>query len=397
MSANSNINYNTSSNNNLINNTIKSITLDKIKGMIIGAATGDALGAPSEFKYNLKDMPYTGWIQYKPRLHIRYQGFNYASIGQITDDTEMSLSLLRQILADQTYNSENIIEAYLDWAYYTHYTYNKTGQSVTKKTRPFGMGINTRSLLGSIKQIKTYINRYKKKFGISPWLKLNEAQQYKGIRDQSKAVKDNQANGSLMRMYPLSLLPDNIRESATIIDCQLTNPSVVNLDCSLFAVRVLRRLLVGDSKVKALTFATKQGYHSSEMIKTVNSALQKEVRDITSGGWVLHSIYIAIRALIEFDRYDLAIDWIVKQEGDTDTNASIAGAWLGANIGYNNMLKEGEDYKIKDKTIKRNQYNFDQVTNCDTLDADYPRPPKYRLNDFEQLSQATYNFANLNR
>lgn len=60
-----------------------SITSDKIAGMIIAAATGDALGAPSEFKYNFKEMPYKGWIMYKPRLLIRMQGYHHGVIGQM--------------------------------------------------------------------------------------------------------------------------------------------------------------------------------------------------------------------------------------------------------------------------------------------------------------------------
>lgn len=300
----------------------------------------------------------------------------------------MSLTLLRSIIANKTYCPEKVVEAYLEWAYRKPYTYtNSLGKEITKNTRPFGMGVNTRTLFGQIKTVKTYIKRYNKKYEQSPWLTLNEGSKYSTLTTQSNNVFSNQANGTLMRLYPLAILPDNTRELATIIDCNITNPSVVNIDCSLYAVRVLRHLLLGKTPKEALMSATKLRYHSSDMTTTVQNALDKKPRDILSGGWVLHSIYVAIRTLNEFNRYDLAMDWIIKQGGDTDTNASIAGAWLGASIGYKALLIEGEQYKLpgSNDITTRNKYNFNHVLNATTLDGDYPRPEKYRLQDFHQL------------
>jgi len=376
------------------------ISLDRIAGMIIGAATGDALGAPSEFKYNRNIMPYTGWIIYAPRLLIRMQGYHTAVVGQPTDDTEMSLTLLRSLIDNNGYQPKLIVKDYLNWAYHKPFTYlDSSGNIHSKNTRPFGMGINTKSLFGQIKTVNGYVKRYRKKFNQDPLLELEQSSQYNRLNLQSTEVRSNQGNGSLMRLYPLALLPDGIREQATIIDCQLTNPSIVNLDCSLYAVRVLRTLLLGESATNALHKAGQHIYHSYEIIETVQQALRKEKRDISSGGWVLHALYIAIRSLIEFDRYDLAMDWIIKLGGDTDTNAAIAGAWLGASIGYQNLLSEGETYYINSEgiiqddyspsytTTTRNAYNFNRVLNVTTLDGDYPRPKQYRLQDFHELIQ----------
>ena len=74
--------------------------LDKVKGCMLGAAVGDALGMPNESTMpNLKKMRY-GYRK-------AYKGHPNAGLtaGQFTDDTQMMI-LVATLLADGRYSDE---------------------------------------------------------------------------------------------------------------------------------------------------------------------------------------------------------------------------------------------------------------------------------------------------
>ena len=75
----------------------------------------------------------------------------------------------------------------------------------------------------------------------------------------------------------------------------------------------------------------------TEMFEQLND---NECRDITKNkGYVVHSFYCAMWALKKIGEvsditYSKLIDQIIRWGGDTDTNAAIAGAIIGAFHGY---------------------------------------------------------------
>lgn len=123
----------------MISGKQSNITLDKVQGMLMGAFLGDALGAPHEFKCN-KNTLYTGILEHQGFRISRFQGRNDLMVGQVTDDSEMTLALLRTLIKDGEYVKNNVILSYLAWA-------NSGG---------WMMGINTRALLRGVKTIKEY-------------------------------------------------------------------------------------------------------------------------------------------------------------------------------------------------------------------------------------------------
>ena len=72
--------------------------IDKISGMFWGLVIGDALGACYEYDSSIK---WTGLIPRNSKSLFSY--------GQVTDDTELTISLLDSII---TYNLENNIKGY---------------------------------------------------------------------------------------------------------------------------------------------------------------------------------------------------------------------------------------------------------------------------------------------
>ena len=85
-----------------------------VLGMFYGAAVGDALGFPFEPSHGPSVSEYHGKFEYRPSL-IKRSGLKYGVIGQISDDTEMTMALLRSIVDNKgKYSRNKAILAYED-------------------------------------------------------------------------------------------------------------------------------------------------------------------------------------------------------------------------------------------------------------------------------------------
>jgi hypothetical protein len=119
---------------------------DALRGMLWGAAIGDALGAPHEFRTGTPLRKYTGLLEFPLVRQNQWQGRRVGVVGQVSDDTEMGLALADALAAARRYDSDRVVEAYLAWA---------------NSKCPF-MGRNTRALLHGVKTLRGYRGRYKK-------------------------------------------------------------------------------------------------------------------------------------------------------------------------------------------------------------------------------------------
>jgi ADP-ribosyl-[dinitrogen reductase] hydrolase len=310
----------------------------KIKGLVIGAAVGDALGVPFESRYSRDKYQYRGLIEYKGINFNRFRKppYKYLAVGQISDDTEMMLIIFRSLVRNHfTYNEDDVIKNYLEWAN-DKYTCH--------------MGINTRELFKGIKTVKGYRKRYQHKFS-----------------DKQLRYKC-QSNGAMMRCAILALLPIE----TGLKDCLLTNPGIVTLDANKVYLTLVQQSIKQVAKQKIIENIVLLDV-CPEVKEVVVSALSDYWdRDIEScKGWCLHSLYCAIFSFNNFDlfgSYSSVIDFIIGKGGDTDTNACIVGSLIGCYIGYDKMLQED--------LTKR---NISLVLACDTTSGDFPREKKWTL------------------
>jgi ADP-ribosyl-[dinitrogen reductase] hydrolase len=277
--------------------------LRRAQGCLVGQIAGDALGSLVEFQG-----PSTIRAKYSDGPRRLEDGGTWNTIaGQPTDDSEMALSLARTILDKGRYDVEKVARSYARWF----------------KSPPFDWGGTTEKALSVAVAC------------------LNSGQSVANATS-SAASRTSQANGALMRISPLGILgaalkPEKVVELARQ-DAGLTHPNVVSRDASaVFAV--------------ALSLAIRQGYGpTGTMHQTMELAervgvcepVQRCLRDaqtqppsdyLTEAGWVLVALQNAFYQMLRAESFEQGIVDTVRRGGDTDTNAAIAGALLGAICG----------------------------------------------------------------
>ncbi len=320
---------------------------DKVRGMLLGVATGDALGAPHEFHYQTPLSAYTGRLEHRLVVVRRFQpGKKFGHVGMVTDDTEMMIALARAIANTGGYDLNTVVKEYLIWA---------------NSQCPF-MGKNTRALFVGIKTIDGYAARHAALKGapMSAW---------------------SQSNGCLMRCAPLAALPDADWERAAAQDCGATNFHPVCIGAVRAYLTAARALLAGQAAADASSAAVKCAA-TVELMDLRNAIVEgicQVPRDVTTNkGWVLHGIYCAFYALNDqAPTFGARVDRIVRLGGDTDTNAAIAGGLLGALFGESALLSETPTGS-----------NIAAILSYRCTEGDLPRPERYapaRLRELADL------------
>lgn len=320
---------------------------NKLKGIIVGVCLGDALGMNVEFRNTEPKQEYNGLVPDKPwSVIFRYQQ-KHVEASSVSDDTEMTIVLLNSILDEKDYEADTVLREYLRWA--------NDGSPM--------MGKNTRALMKGVTTTKGFHKR-------------RERLIQEGL-DMSKT----QSNGSLMRASPLCLFSvinttDTGTNAAINTDCSFTNDNPVNRQSSLIFVSSLRLLIRGEdvsNLKKYLSNIIESRNYEKDVKDAIYQAMSKQGRDVSgkNKGWVCHALYMAFYCVLWFDNIEKAMDWCIGGHpgSDTDTNASIACALLGAKLGYNKMQEESKTQE----NIRRIQKYFATTTR------------KYVIRDFDVL------------
>jgi ADP-ribosylglycohydrolase len=211
-----------------------------------------------------------------------------ALAGQPTDDSEMALALARSILARGRFERESAAEAYRFWL----------------RSSPFDVG----GTVGA------------------------------ALRDRPNPA--SQANGSLMRVSPLGVFahafPPALAAELARQDSTLTHPNPACGDAAAaFVVAVGHAVREGDGPEAAFRAAEEwaRGAGGALLVLEALAAARREPpRCDTPGseGWVRIALQNAFHELLHAAGPEEGVVATVRRGGDTDTNAAIAGALLGA-------------------------------------------------------------------
>lgn len=267
---------------------------DRMSGCIAGLMSGDAIGAQVEFKSVAYIHHYfTNCRTHKKELFMRSGGTFNLEAGQVTDDSEMALSLI----ASFTHKGYNQYMAYLSY------------QNWIVDTNPFDCG-------------KTIWNAL-----------VN-----------NKSDKSSEANGALMRIAPLAMYYWNNEESLVLHaheDCVITHPNKICVDCNILYCLGIAKLIQGMNPVEmydyVLEYATTHDIEETVLNLLVTAKNQAPFDFIKNQGWVRIAFQNAFYQILHSTSVYEVIYRTVMNGGDTDTNAAISGAMAGAYYGMSSM------------------------------------------------------------
>lgn len=257
--------------------------LARAQGCLLGQLCGDALGSLVEFQ-----TPQQIAAAHPDGVRDLVDGGPFTLIaGQPTDDSELALALARTLVGADRYHAEAAWSAYEQWLL----------------SRPFDVGQTLAQALGG------------------------------------QPRQQSQANGALMRISPLGVFgagrdPRQVAGWARE-DAALTHPNPVCGDVNaLFAAAVA--LAVAEGCAPA-------ALHARIVAWAEEWSVDREVRDLVARavdappadctdrmGWVLLAFHNALWQLAHAPSLEAALVDTVGRGGDTDTNAAICGALLGA-------------------------------------------------------------------
>ena len=257
--------------------------LARAHGCLLGQVAGDNLGALVEFQ--TADEVARAYPEGPRRL---VDGGRWDLLaGQPTDDSEMALALARSIEGGGGYDPGRALEAYQRWG----------------ASSPFDVGHTVSAAL------------------------------------QGRPDEGSQANGSLMRASPLGVLAHRLppHEAAELAraDSHLTHPHPVCGDSvAAFVVALAHAIDHGDGGEAAHAAALRWA-RDAPAAPPVRVALEAATHtaprcDGASQGWVLIALQNAFHELRHARTVEDGLARTILRGGDTDTNAAIAGALLGA-------------------------------------------------------------------
>lgn len=266
---------------------------DRYRGVLLGKATGDALGATVEFMSResirsehgeLRDIVGGGWLG--------------LPAGEVTDDTQMALCIARSIVEKQGFDPADIAARFVEWY----------------ESNPPDIGNTTRHALQQLAS------------GV-PW---DEA----GQRTHEALRPRDASNGSIMRCAPVALLdrlePEtNAQHSIDSSRITHANPLCTQ---SCVALNAAISTLLNDPHADPLAVA--MSATSSEAVREALADVRGKHRDsLDSGGYVLATMQSAFWAVTSHHTLEDAVIAAVNLGQDADTTGAVAGALAGARWG----------------------------------------------------------------
>lgn len=260
--------------------------LSRAQGCLLGQLAGDALGSLVEFR-----TPGDILRQYPGGVRKLADGGTWNTLaGQPTDDSEMALALARMLVNEGKYVPEKARNAYLAWL----------------DSHPFDCGQTVSS----------------------------------GLRGRPNP--ESQASGAMMRVSPLGIFGAN-HDLKTVAewaeqDAALTHPHpVCRQSNALFAMGIARAIRKGpqaqDLYHQMCSWAEEMKVEGTLLQSMTEAATSPPADFVHQQGWVLIAFRNALWQLLHAENLEEAVVDTVMRGGDTDTNAAICGALLGALYG----------------------------------------------------------------
>ena len=299
--------------------------LSRAEGCLLGQLAGDSLGSLVEFE----DADSIRAQHPRGVRELADGGVWDTIAGQPTDDSEMALALARSLVRNGKFSIEDVRASYVRW----------------HESRPFDIGHTTRCGL------------------------------------DGHPILASQGNGALMRISPLGIFgwkmqPAELAKCAAA-DAGLTHPNEICRQVNwLYGTAVADAIREGHSAK-----AVYEGIAARSAEWKVDAAIRERIEWAPTRrpadyshqmGWVLTAFHNALHELVNGTTLEESIVETVHRGGDTDTNAAICGALLGAVHGREAIPQQwAESIAVCRATPERSRQ---------------PRPPEYWPHDALELA-----------
>lgn len=330
---------------------------DRCRGMLVGLAVGDVLGANLEFtKSSHKEIT---------DAEVSHMFDGMYPKGAWTDDTSMALCLADSLLEKGGYDSYDVMQKYSDWVNNGYRSYD--GKPATD--------------VGG--QVRAAVSAYD-----------NDSK----IVHAGEPRTNNAGNGAIMRLAPIIIAATTldfikIKDSVNLpfgvlfydednADCEFINSSIIGNVQQL--CKISARETHYSTEAEAATelfgtmlycaarlnnkrymwaFLTRLIIDNKEawgIYKRIDDMIctdgRTEITDgknlVDLGGYIVDSIAIALWGLLKFDSFEDGMKAVLKLGGDTDTNGAIYGQLAGAYYGYKAIPAGWKRDTLEEESIK---------------------------------------------
>jgi len=271
--------------------------LDQARGMLVGLAVGDALGAPLEFTEAREPDNYL--------TEMVGGGAHSTAIGEWTDDTSMAMAIADSYQNTSEFQPDRIQRSFNAWL--------RDG-AFTWRGKCFDIGHTTLSALNTAKK-QGYYNPY-----------AGSMNQY------------GKGNGALMRMAPVIIANHQHRDKCITEAIQQTLLTHGSNTCVDYSVAFASDLFAcGESN----------DYQALQLAKDI------ERNKVMSGGYVKETYECAWWAVEHSTNFEDALVLAVNRGHDADTVGAVTGQLAGVKYGYNAIPKRWlEVLKMHDNILE---------------------------------------------
>lgn len=263
---------------------------ERVVGSVLGLALGDALGAPFEFR-RAAQVP-----DPIPAFELEWMGL---PPGTTTDDTALARNLVRSLVERRALDTNDVLTRHIAWL----------------GTRPPDVGNLTRVVLsraaeGDPDAARAYVER--------------------------RGPEVSAGNGSVMYCAPLGVAyafrPDELSELAPALSAVTHWDERCRTACLAVTLTVaaLVRGEPGDRAVIDAVTAVAEREGGEELEYLVEQAGRARPVDGPDMGFTLFTAGLALQVAAARPAFEDGLRYVVGLGGDTDTNAAVAGALLGA-------------------------------------------------------------------
>jgi ADP-ribosyl-[dinitrogen reductase] hydrolase len=268
---------------------------ERVVGSVLGLALGDAAGAPFEF-VRAANIPDPAPLFELPWLD--------RPAGSTTDDTAMARNLVLSLAGRGGFDPDDLVRRHVEWF----------------ASNPPDVGTLTRRVLKRVASGE-------------------DATTAARMIWEERGPEVSAGNGSVMYCAPLGVgyanrpdeLPDHARRLSALTHfderCRTAVVAVTAAAASL--VRGDGR----EAAARAAIDAALPRDGGEELEFLVEAVGRSRAIDGPDQGFCLFTAAAGLQALVTFDAFEPAIRHVIGLGGDTDTNAAVAGALLGAHVG----------------------------------------------------------------